>query len=136
MRLLLCAVALAITLAGCDNAPPAPEPTSGASAVAAKPKATFQAISGKDIFAMIFPADMTADDLAAAAREQCGQREFCQVHGWLSEADAAKAFPMTDREVSKLAFQYAHNRTTGFERRAWDCKRWPRTDPDECIATE
>jgi hypothetical protein len=96
----------------------------------------FRTIAGEDVFAVIVPARTSADELVLSARKQCGQREFCQVHGWMSEADAATAIPMTDREVATQVFEYAHNRSTGFEKRLWDCARWPRKDEDECLAKD
>lgn len=122
-------LAAALMLAGCNAQQ---EQNKGASTTAP----TFRAIAGEDVFAMIIPGGATADQLPAMAREQCGQREFCQVHGWLSESDAARAMPMTDREVSAQAFQYAHNRSTGYEHRAWDCGRWPRQNKDECLGKD
>lgn len=123
------AAAALACLAGCNAAPTNQSNETSASAP------TFRAIAGDGVFAMIIPAEIVADQLATAAREQCGQREFCQVHGWLSDSDAARAMPMTDREVSTQAFQYAHNRSTGFEQRLWDCGRWPRQSKDECLST-
>lgn len=133
MRIFAATTGVAFLLMGCEA------PAEQSEAALAEPQTgsipEFQTIAGADIFAMIIPANATADDLAMAARDQCGQREFCQVHGWVNEADAAKALPMTDREVSALSFQYAHNRNTGFENRLWDCERWPR-DADECLPSD
>ena len=99
--------------------------------------ADFRSIAGdENVFAMIIPANASADELPAAAREHCGEREYCRVYGWMTEGDAAKAMPLTDREISTQAFQYAHNRSTGFEQRTWDCERWPRENVDECFTRE
>ena len=100
------------------------------------PALAFRTIAGEDVFAVIVPAQMSANELVLSARKQCGQREFCQVHGWMTEADAASAMPLTDREVATQVFEYAHNRSTGFEKRLWDCGRWPRKDEDECLAKD
>jgi hypothetical protein len=122
-------------LAGCDAPAEGDEP-SEASQAGPAPVPEFRTIAGDNVFAMIIPAGATAEQLPAAAREQCGEREFCQVHGWLSEGDAAKAMPMTDREVSTKAFHYAQNRSTGFEQRMWDCERWQRQNADECLSRD
>lgn len=127
-------IAAALWLVGCDG--PNAQATDENAVDSAPAAPSFRAIAGDDVFAMVTPADATAEQLVTAAREHCGRREFCRVHGWHSEGDAAKAMPMTDREVSTQAFQYAHNRSTGFEQRLWDCERWPRENLDECLAKE
>jgi hypothetical protein len=136
MRFLILPIGMALLLAGCDAPADQSETASTNAESTGAQVGNFRAIAGEDIFSMIIPADATADQLALAARDQCGEREFCQVHGWLDEADAAKAMPMTDREVSTKTFHYAHNRATGFEQRMWDCERWQREDPNECISRD
>ncbi len=76
---------------------------------------------------------MSADDVRAQAKAQCGGREFCKIAGWTSAAEAATGFPMTDRELAAQAFSYDVNRASGYEDTRWDCKRWPRADKNECL---
>ncbi|HEV2125700.1 MAG TPA: hypothetical protein VGW38_23345 [Chloroflexota bacterium] len=136
MRYAVTAVGAALMLAAC-------EAQTDENVVAAAPTekrpfaADLRSIAGdENVFAMIVPANASADELAAAAREHCGEREFCRVYGWMTESDAAKALPLTDREVSSQAFQYSHNRSTGFEQLTWDCERWPRENTAECFSRE
>lgn len=139
MRSLMLPLGLVFVLASCDATdPPTNEAqeSNNAPSAAEAPAATFRPIAGESVFAMIVPANATAEQLPSAAREHCGQREFCQVHGWMSDSDAAKTMPMTDREVATMAFKYAHNRTTGFEQRMWDCERWKRSDGNECLSRD
>lgn len=132
MRVLLSC--LVIALAACSPRETPLEKDSPEQATAA-PVAKFNIIAGDDVFSMIIPANMTPEQIIAAARDQCGAREFCQVHGWLKATDAARALPMTDREFEALAFQYAHNRTSGFESRSYNCDVWPTAGPEECLSS-
>jgi hypothetical protein len=98
------------------------------------PDAEFEAIARDTVFAMTFDRRSDPDALPDLAREQCGRRPACQVLGWTDEKFAARAMPMTDREVSELAFSYSLNRGTAFEQTLWDCNRWQRQTPMQCIS--
>lgn len=85
---------------------------------------------------MIVPPDMKPEEWPAAAKERCGDQPICQVLAWTDRASAARALPMTDPELAALAFSYSVNRNSGFEQALWDCKRFPRGKPDECLGKE
>lgn len=95
--------------------------------------AKFEAIGGPGIFAMTFKRNADPETLPDIARQQCGSQKICKVIGWTDPNFAARAFPMTDREVEAQAFQYTLNRNTGFEQMLWDCKKYVRSDENECI---
>ena len=96
-------------------------------------QAEFRPWQGPDTFVMIIPETLSADQFRSEAKAQCGSREFCKIVGWTSEEEAASGFPMTDRELETQAFGYGVNRVTGFEQAQWDCARFPRAEPEECL---
>jgi hypothetical protein len=109
-----------VVMPAAKQTPPAPHPT-------------FRVIGGPDVFAMIVPSAMTAEAMALASKAQCGRREFCQVYAWADELHVPAAFPMSDRELASLIFNYRLNRSTGYEQLLWDCRRYPRRDRSECL---
>lgn len=100
------------------------------------PAPAFRDLPGLNNFVMIIPAGLPADRFRDAARDKCGSADMCQVWAWLDAADAARAIPMTDREVASLAFSYSVNRSTGHEQTVWDCDRFPRSSGAECMAKD
>lgn len=84
-------------------------------------------------YALTIPAGFAPDALLGIAKEQCGARSHCSVYGWTDAAQTARALPLTDPEFENLAFRYDLNRSTGFERSLWDCKRFPQPDKASCL---
>lgn len=87
-----------------------------------------------DYFAMIIPEAASPATFEGLAKEQCGDRSFCKVLAWTDKARAARAMPMTEREVDALAFAYTINRANDMEELVWDCRKFPQPDPINCIA--
>lgn len=84
-------------------------------------------------YALTIPPGFAAEKLSGIAKEQCGARSHCSVYGWTDPAQTARALPLTDPEFESLAFRYDLNRSTGFERVLWDCKRFPQPDKGNCL---
>ncbi len=97
------AVLIALVLAGCSAAPPKPD----------------AARIATDTFAMTFDSAAARSDVEREARVVCGSKQWCKVLGWSDPALAAKAMPMTDREVAALKFDLTINRATGIDRMRW-----------------
>jgi len=100
----------------------------------AAPKPEFVQMRGLDNYAMILPPDAEPAAIEAAAKAKCADKQICNVLGWTDKAQAAQELPMLDREADALAFSYDLNRTTGFERALWDCKRFPQANAGRCLA--
>lgn len=131
VRLIGGAIVLAAALASCGQSsavgPGAPDDPAEA------PAAEFRPWAGGDTFVMIIPEGMTEDQMRVAAKQHCEQRQFCKVLGWTAAEEAATGFPLTDREVETLAFNYSLNRVGGMDAGQWDCRRFARNDPAECL---
>jgi hypothetical protein len=87
-----------------------------------------------DHFAMVIPAGTPPSAFEGMAKDHCGDRTFCKVFGWTDRTRAARALPMSDREVSTIAFSYQINRSNDFEQVIWDCARFPQADPINCLS--
>lgn len=98
--------------------------------------AEFIKLPGLNNNIMIVPDDMPAEGMLAAAKDKCGREQMCQVLAWTDRNAAARALPMTDPELAALAFSYSINRSSGHEQATWDCKRYPRNNPEECMAKD
>lgn len=117
----------ALALAGCD----AP---AGRDVVAGAKPPEFLPLQGPDTFVMIVDPASPPDSWRGAAKQQCGKREFCKVFAWTDPAEAARALPMTDRELEAQAFSYGINRVTGYDEAEWDCSRFTRAS--KCAAAK
>lgn len=92
------------------------------------------ALPGLGNFAVQLPADADRAVVEGQARALCGDKTHCSVYGWVDPANVARAMPMLDREVAALTFSYSLNRTTGFERALWDCRRFAGLPADSCLS--
>ena len=90
-------------------------------------------IAGKSTFAVTIDPRMAPAALPSFARDRCDGMAQCTVFVWSDAALAARGFPLTDRELSGLAFQYNLNRLTGLEKSLWDCRRYRNVAADACI---
>lgn len=94
----------------------------------------FIAMPQPDHFAMIIPDGALPAAFEGMAKEHCTDRAFCKVFGWTDRDRAARALPMSEREVTSMAFSYQINRSNDFEQVIWDCTRFAQPDPINCIA--
>ena len=83
---------------------------------------------------MTFDQRSDPAEIVKLAREKCGAESFCMILGWTDSKFAARAMPMTDREVARQTFQYSLNRSTGLDEEKWDCRIWKNVSESKCIA--
>lgn len=129
---------IAVFIAGGVGAivdPPAPKAPPQQAKQSVRPKAEFKVLAGDSFFAMTFSAEINPETLPDLARERCGSLVQCTVIGWTDPQFAARGWPMTDREVEQQDFHYSLNRDTGHEQTLWNCRRWRRAAPDQCISS-
>lgn len=93
----------------------------------------FIAMRGENLWAMVLPQGADPAQFPVWAKERCGAAAFCKVFAWTDKASAARAMPLTDAELSALAFSYGLNRDTGFEQALWDCTRFAQADTARCL---
>ncbi len=97
--------------------------------------------AGKPVYAnpagdfMIFLVDKRADPalLAAQALAACGGGPYCKVMMWTDRNVVPTALPISDAQLSKLAFSYLRNNTNGYEKSLWNCDVFPRPNPKQCM---
>lgn len=84
---------------------------------------------------MIFLIDRRSDPgvLAAQALSACGGGPYCKVMMWTDRAVVPTALPITDAQLSKLAFSYLRNNSNGYEKALWNCDVFKRPDPAQCM---
>lgn len=110
--------AVALSLAGCgETAVKTVQPEVQPPTVAVK-FAKKQLIA-PNTYAVVFTQDASRDGVEVAARNLCGSRQWCQVLGWNDAAVAARAMPMTDREVEAQTFALTINRASGMDEVIW-----------------
>jgi hypothetical protein len=93
----------------------------------------FRDLGGLNNFAITVSADTKPDQLTNIAREKCAGTTHCSIYAWTNTNETARGMPLTEPELASLAYKYAVNRTTGFQSSHWDCQRFPRQNPSECL---
>lgn len=93
----------------------------------------FRRLEADNVYAMLIPAGTEMDEMTTAARSRCSGLATCQVMGWSKPGNVASGFPLEKRQVETLAFMYTLNKLDGFEQSEWDCSRFRRSDPSECL---
>jgi hypothetical protein len=96
---------------------------------------------GKPVYAnpagdfMIFLVDKRTDSalLAAQALAACGGGPYCKVMMWTDRNVVPTALPISDAQLSRLAFSYLRNNTNGYEKSLWNCDIFPRPNPKQCM---
>ncbi|WP_174284660.1 cell wall hydrolase [Sphingomonas bacterium] len=73
------------------------------------------------------------DTYPALAAKACGDRTSCRYLVWTDRTKAAATLPLTDAQITALAFSYSRDRTLAYETMAWNCVQTPRTDPAQCM---
>jgi hypothetical protein len=114
-------------------------PVPGALAVAGVPQAALNGniIRLKDEEAGQFvvqlnPAAPPAS-YAISAFNLCGEKLECTVFGWTSAKDLPRNLPVLPWMMQSLAFVYRKSHTLGFSQGYWDCRRFPRPLPAQCL---
>lgn len=96
--------------------------------------AKFNAISGDQAWAMVFNAKADPNLLPTIARERCKYLQRCTIYGWTDPTLAAGAVPLLKHEAAaSVAFKYDVSRLSGEETAQWDCRKWKRVSPDQCL---
>jgi spore germination cell wall hydrolase CwlJ-like protein len=96
---------------------------------------------GKPVYAnpagdfMIFLIDKRSDpaQLAGKALSACGGGPYCKVMMWTDRLSVPTALPISDAQLSTLAFSYLRNSTNGYEKSLWNCDIFKRSDPAQCM---
>jgi hypothetical protein len=93
----------------------------------------FNAISGNQVWAMMFNAKADPESLPVVGRERCKYLQRCTIYGWTDPKLAAGAVSLLKHEAAGLAFSYEVNRLSGEETTKWDCRKWERVSPEQCL---
>jgi spore germination cell wall hydrolase CwlJ-like protein len=63
----------------------------------------------------------------------CGDKLECMVFGWTDAGDIPRALPVVPWMMRSMAFAYRKSRTLGIAQGYWDCRRFPRPLPAQCL---
>lgn len=100
---------------------------------AAAAKSTISVSASDDSFILLLDAKASPASFPALALTTCGTRDFCKLLGWTDPHHAPKALPVTPDQHKAMSFSYLRNRSNGFEKLLWNCKQFPRPDPNQCM---
>ena len=123
-------VAIDLTVRG---VPKDTKPQTPPSNMFAPANAKFTAISGNHIWAMVFDVRADPNTLPALARARCKYLEKCFIYGWTDPNLAAGSVPLLKHEFAALAFSSEVDRYRDLELAKWNCAKWKKSDPDECL---
>lgn len=63
----------------------------------------------------------------------CGEKLECTVFGWTTAQDLPRSLPILPYMMKSLAFVYRKSNTLGIAQGYWDCRRFPRPLPAQCL---
>ncbi|MEZ0494796.1 cell wall hydrolase [Sphingomonas sp. IW22] len=89
--------------------------------------------SDPNLFLLTLDPKMAPAQHAAVAQAACGTRPYCKLMARTDQADTPAALPADPRRIERLAFSYLRDRQRGFDKALWDCTRFQRIDPSECM---
>jgi spore germination cell wall hydrolase CwlJ-like protein len=64
----------------------------------------------------------------------CGDKLECTVFGWTDAREIPRSLPVLPWMMRSLAFVYRKSHTLGIAQGYWDCRRFPRPLPAQCLA--
>ena len=84
---------------------------------------------------MIFLVDRYSEPsaLAGQALSACNGGPYCKVMMWTDRTTVPTSLPISDAQLSKLAFSYLRNSSNGYEKTLWNCDIFKRSDPSQCM---
>ena len=72
----------------------------------------------------------------ALAEQTCGERTYCKFMAWTDRIATPTALPLEPYQVANQAFSYLRDRGAGFEKGLWNCERYKRPDPSQCMKVQ
>lgn len=63
----------------------------------------------------------------------CGEKLECMVFGWTNASEIPRSLPVLPWMMNSLAFVYRRSRALGLSQGYWDCRRFPRPLPAQCL---
>ena len=87
----------------------------------------------QDSFLVVLDAKLPPDQYPAFARFSCGDRPYCKFMAWADKAHAATKLPLEPGQSAAMAFSFLRDRANGYEKPLWNCTRYLRPDPRECM---
>ncbi|WP_231621780.1 cell wall hydrolase [Sphingomonas sp. 37zxx] len=86
-----------------------------------------------DSFVITLDPWIAANDFPAYALRVCGDRPYCKLLGWVDPVDTPKTLPAEPTVMARMAFSYLRDTKGGFEKALWNCERYIRAAPQQCM---
>jgi len=77
-----------------------------------------------------------ADSFAALAIRTCGARPYCKFMAWTDRASTPSRLPLSSQQVASMAFSYLRDERQGFAKALWNCNRFERPSPLQCMRAQ
>lgn len=95
-------------------------------------KPRLQSPSG-DFIAFVVPRNTDPGQLLNLVLSSCSVKPYCKVLVWTDNRRAPTKMPVTDDQLSAMAFSYLRNRSSGLDKVLWNCDVFPRPDANQCM---
>ncbi len=89
-----------------------------------------------DSFVYTIPKGTPPNAFRAIAMLNCGDRAYCKFLAWSSKGDAPHGLPTIDSQMTSMSFSFLRDRSRQFEKALWNCREFPRPNPQECMKTQ
>lgn len=86
-----------------------------------------------NVFLLTLDPLLAPNDYPAVAARACGDRAYCKLLAWTDRADTPVQLPAEPAQMDRMAFSYLRDRSIGFEKPLWNCKRFNRSELSQCM---
>ena len=90
----------------------------------------------RDSFLMTMPANIAPELWPEVANRTCGDRPYCKLLAWTDPRLTPKQLPLSTGQVASMSFSFLRDRELGVVRRLWDCRRYKRPVPAQCMRAQ
>lgn len=87
-----------------------------------------------DSFLVTIDSGLQPEDLPRLAVQSCGARPYCKFMAWTSATP--KRLPLSSGEIASMAFSYLRDHAHNFDKMLWNCRVFPRTQPQLCMKAQ
>ncbi len=86
-----------------------------------------------DSFLVTLDPGMSPEEFPALAIRACGNRDRCKFMGWMSASATPASLPLSSGQVATMAFSYLRIGQQGYSKALWNCDRFNRPSPLQCM---
>ncbi|MET3709797.1 spore germination cell wall hydrolase CwlJ-like protein [Sphingomonas trueperi] len=86
-----------------------------------------------NVFLILLPKGVTAENFPALAMKTCGERPYCKFMAWSDPAKRPPRLPPTGEQAAAMSFSYLRDDTAKYAKALWNCEQFARPVLTQCM---